>query len=53
MYLNLEKLKHQDSGNFFLLAGPCVVESEELVMEVAEKMVTITNKLQIPYVFKG
>lgn len=53
MQLNLNKLKHQDSGNFFLLAGPCVVESEELAMEVAEKMVEITNKLRIPFVFKG
>lgn len=53
MHLNLENLKHQDSGNFFLLAGPCVVESEELVMEVAEKMVAITNRLQIPYIFKA
>lgn len=53
MQLKLDKLKHQGSGNFFLLAGPCVVESEELAMEVAEKMVEITNKLQIPYIFKG
>lgn len=53
MQLRLDKLKHQDSGNFFLLAGPCVVESEELAMEVAEKMVAITNKLKIPYIFKG
>jgi len=53
MQLKLDKLKHQESGNFFLLAGPCVVESEELAMEVAEKMVEITNKLQIPYIFKG
>lgn len=53
MQLKLDKLKHQDSGNFFLLAGPCVVESEELAMEVAEKMVAITNKLKIPYIFKG
>lgn len=41
------------SDNFFLLAGPCVVESEENVMEIAEKMVAITTKLGIPYVFKG
>ena len=53
MKLKLDKIKHQESGNFFLLAGPCVVESEELAMEVAEKMVAITNRLQIPYVFKG
>lgn len=39
--------------NFFLLAGPCVVESEKLVMEVAEKVNRLTEKHQIPYVFKA
>lgn len=38
---------------FFLMAGPCVVESEEIVMEIASKMVEITSKLGIPYIFKG
>lgn len=42
-----------DEKNFFLLAGPCVVESEELVMEVAEKVAAICKKLSIPYVFKA
>ncbi len=49
----LPKIKHTTSGNFFLLAGPCVVESEELCMEVAERVLSITNKLQIPYIFKA
>ena len=39
--------------NFFLLAGPCVIEGEDMAMEIAEKCVEITNKLKIPYVFKG
>lgn len=39
--------------NFFLIAGPCVVESEPLVMEVAEKVAGICQRLQIPYVFKA
>ncbi|HRD57537.1 MAG TPA: 3-deoxy-8-phosphooctulonate synthase [Ferruginibacter sp.] len=39
--------------NFFLIAGPCVVESEELVMEVAEKVSGICKKLAIPYIFKS
>jgi len=39
--------------NFFLMAGPCVVESEALVMEVAGKMKEITSRLGIPYIFKG
>ena len=47
--------KHQsyDKNNFFLIAGPCVVESEELVMEVADKVSTICRNLGIPYVFKA
>ena len=42
-----------DKKNFFLIAGPCVVESEELVMEVADKVSTICRNLGIPYVFKA
>ncbi|HJU45341.1 MAG TPA: 3-deoxy-8-phosphooctulonate synthase [Chitinophagaceae bacterium] len=42
-----------DKNNFFLVAGPCVVESEELVMEVADKVSGICQKLGIPYVFKA
>src|SRR6187402_815695 len=42
-----------DEKNFFLIAGPCVVESEELVMEVADKVSTICRDLGIPYVFKA
>lgn len=46
-------IKHTQTGNFFLLAGPCVVESEALVFEVAKRVIEITNKLEIPYVFKA
>ena len=42
-----------DKNNFFLIAGPCVVESEELVMEVADKVASICKNLGIPYVFKA
>lgn len=42
-----------DEHNFFLIAGPCVVESEELVMEVAEKVSTICKNMGIPYIFKA
>ncbi len=42
-----------DSDAFFLIAGPCVVESEDLVMEVAEKVSGICKRLAIPYVFKA
>ncbi len=50
---NIPKLKYASGPNFFLIAGPCVVESEELVFEVAEKVVSITSRLQIPYIFKA
>ena len=42
-----------DDNNFFLIAGPCVVESEELIFEVAKKVSTICKRLRIPYVFKS
>jgi len=38
---------------FFLLAGPCVIENEKMALQIAEKVITITDKLYIPYVFKG
>ena len=39
--------------NFFLLAGPCAIEGEDMAMKIAERIVTITHKLNIPYTFKG
>lgn len=50
---NIPNIKHTDSGNFFLLAGPCAIEGEKMAMRIAEKLVGITDKLKIPYVFKG
>ena len=44
--------KYNDN-NFFLIAGPCVVEGEDIVMDIAEKVSTICKKLQIPYIFKA
>lgn len=41
------------SENFFLMAGPCVIEGEEMALRIAEKIVGITERLHIPYVFKG
>ncbi|RNL69996.1 3-deoxy-8-phosphooctulonate synthase [Sinomicrobium pectinilyticum] len=49
----IPQIKHIGAGNFFLLAGPCAIEGEEMAMRIAEKVVSITDKLQIPYVFKG
>jgi len=53
MLAKINKIQHQKSGNFFLMAGPCAIESEAMAMEIAEKILTITNKLEIPFIFKG
>ena len=54
MNLNqIPKLRYTESNNFFLIAGPCVVESEALCMEVAEKVSVICDRLAIPYIFKA
>ena len=50
---NIDNLKHLDTGNFFLLAGPCVIENEETPFKIAEYINDITNRLQIPFVFKA
>lgn len=49
----IPQLKHTDSNNFFLLSGPCAIEGEEMALRIAERIVTVTDKLKIPYVFKG
>ena len=41
------------SENFFLMAGPCVIEGEDMALRIADKIVGITERLHIPYVFKG
>ena len=51
--MNIKDLKNTDSGNFFLLAGPCVIEGEEMALRIAERIVKMTDQLRIPYVFKG
>ena len=53
MLAKINNLQHQRSGNFFLIAGPCVIESEKTAMEIAEKILNICNKLEIPFIFKG
>jgi 2-dehydro-3-deoxyphosphooctonate aldolase (KDO 8-P synthase) len=53
MLPEIEKLCFKESGNFLLIAGPCVIEGEEMAFEIAEKIVAISSKLQIPYIFKG
>lgn len=49
----IPQLKHTDANHFFLLSGPCAIEGEDMALRIAEKVVNITEKLHIPYVFKG
>ncbi len=50
---NIPKIKHTASNNFFLLCGPCAIEGEEMAMRIAENVLSITDKLKLPYIFKG
>jgi 2-dehydro-3-deoxyphosphooctonate aldolase (KDO 8-P synthase) len=50
---SIENLRHNETNNFFLLAGPCVIENKEMPFEIAEKIKEITDKLKIPYIFKA
>ncbi|SEM20676.1 2-dehydro-3-deoxyphosphooctonate aldolase (KDO 8-P synthase) [bacterium A37T11] len=49
----LPDIKNTGSNNFFLMAGPCVIEGEEIALRIAEKIVQITDRLSIPYIYKG
>lgn len=49
----LDHIHHQDSRNFFLIAGPCAIESEDMAMRIAEEIVRLSDKYRIPYIFKG
>ena len=49
----LDNIHHKNSKNFFLIAGPCIIEGEEMALQIAEKIVEMTNKYEIPYLFKG
>lgn len=53
MDLNISKLKYTDSNNFFLMAGPCVIEGEEMAFQIAEHIIALSDKYKIPYIFKG
>lgn len=53
MIHHLENIKHKDSKNFFLIAGPCAIENEETPFEIAEKIVALSDRYKIPYIFKG
>ena len=49
----LPKIKHTDSNNFFLLAGPCVIEDEEMAYPIAKHILEITDRLEVPFIFKA
>lgn len=50
---NIPNIKHLETNNFFLIAGPCAVESEEICFEIAERVKKVTDQLGIPYIFKA
>ena len=49
----LPHFRNTNSGQFFLMAGPCVIEGEDMALRIAERIKHMTDKLQIPYIFKG
>ncbi len=49
----IKYLKSSSTDNFFLLAGPCVIEGEDMALDIAEYVCNVTSRLNIPYVFKG
>jgi len=53
MISSIPNIKYADSGNFFLIAGPCIIENDKNPFEIAEEIIRITDKLQIPFIFKA
>ena len=53
MYPLIDNLHHQQTGNFFLIAGPCVIEDRQSPMAIAERLLDITERLEIPFIFKA
>lgn len=51
--IDIPGIKYSDSDNFILIAGPCVVEGDEIVMRIAEHLVRLSEKFSIPYIFKA
>ena len=50
---DLPQIAHAQSDQFFLMAGPCAIEGEEMAMRIAEKVKSVTDALSIPLIFKG
>ena len=53
MINNVPKIKHTESGQFFLIAGPCAIEDESMALNIAEKINTMCDNLKIPFDFKA
>lgn len=53
MINSIKNIKYTDKNNFFLFAGPCVIEGRDVVFEIAKRIQEITDKLEIPFVFKA
>jgi 2-dehydro-3-deoxyphosphooctonate aldolase (KDO 8-P synthase) len=53
MLNHIENIKHTDHNNFFLIAGPCVIESEQMAYDIAREIKAISDRLKIPFIFKG
>ncbi len=53
MLSQIPNIKNTDSNNFFLIAGPCIVESEDMTMDIAKRVQEITSRLKIPFIFKA
>ncbi len=53
MISSIPKIKHADSGQFFLLAGPCAIEGEDMALRIAEEILRVSDRLKIPFIFKG
>jgi 2-dehydro-3-deoxyphosphooctonate aldolase (KDO 8-P synthase) len=51
--INIPGLKYGETGNFLLIAGPCVVEGEDIVFEIAEQLVKLSDIFQLPFIFKA
>ena len=51
--IDIPRLKNLDANNFFLIAGPCAIESEDMAFEIASKVNDLCTQFKIPYIFKG
>ena len=53
MNIDIPRIKNTESGNFFLIAGPCAIEGEQMAFDIAGQVREICQRLAIPYIFKG